>query len=187
MLDTIEYEKKIDKGTFKLIPLIETTSAVLEAKNICNASARIIAIAFGAEDFLTDLHGVNDKNYESLFVPRSIIAMAARSASIIPIDTVHVNLHDLDDLEKNLIISKKLGFEGMLILHPKEISLAHQYYSPSPQEVEYARKVITLSDQFKKVGKGVAIKENEFIGPPFVKRAKKILDKFQLIESLKNK
>jgi citrate lyase subunit beta/citryl-CoA lyase len=185
LLDTIEYEKKIDKGTFKLIPLIETTSAVLEAKNICNASARIIAIAFGAEDFLTDLHGVNDKNYESLFVPRSIIAMAARSASIIPIDTVHVNLHDLEDLEKNLIISKKLGFEGMLILHPKEISLAHQYYSPSPQEVEYARKLITLSEQFTKAGKAVAIVENEFIGPPFIKRAKKILDKFQLIESLK--
>lgn len=188
LLDTIEFEKKIEKGTFKLIPLIETTSAVLEAKKISKASKRVIAIAFGAEDFVADLEsGGSDDYNESFFVPRSIIAMAARSASIIPIDTVHIKVHDLEDLKKNLVISKKLGFEGMLILHPKEIELAHEYYSPNIKEIEYARKVIDLSDKAAKKGISVTIMENKFIGPPFVKKAKKILQKYELIKLIKNK
>ena len=188
LLDTIEFEKKIEKGTFKLVPLIETTSAVLEAKKISKASKRVIAIAFGAEDFVADLEsGGSDDYNESLYVPRSIIAMAARSASIIPIDTVHIKVHDLEDLKKNLVISKKLGFEGMLILHPKEIELAHEYYSPNIKEIEHARKVIDLSEKASKKGISVTIMENEFIGPPFVKKAKKILQKYELIKSTKNK
>jgi len=83
--------------------------------------------------------------------------------------------------------SKKLGFEGMLILHPKEIELAHEYYSPNIKEIEYARKVIDLSDKAAKKGISVTIMENKFIGPPFVKKAKKILQKYELIKLIKNK
>jgi len=55
LLETIEYEKGIKIGTFKIIPLIETASAVLNVQDICKASKRVIAIAYGSEDFITDL------------------------------------------------------------------------------------------------------------------------------------
>lgn len=175
LLETIEYEKDIPVGTFKIIPLIETAAAVLNAQEICKASDRVIAIAYGCEDFITDLEGIHDKEHQSLFIPRAIIAMAARANNVIPIDTVHINVHDLEDLEHNLVVARNLGFEGMLVLNPKELPLVHQYFSPSEQQVKDAEDMLLLSKQASVEGKGVAIKDGKFIGPPMVATAKKIM------------
>jgi len=182
LLETIEFEKGIPKGTFKIIPLIETAAAVLNAQEIIQASKRVIAIAYGCEDFITDLEGIHDINHQSLFTPRAIIAMAARANNVIPIDTVHINIHDLEDLEKNLILARNLGFEGMLVLHPKELILVHQYFSPSNKEVEDAEEMIRLSNVASIDGKGVALMNGKFIGPPMVLTAKKTLKKQELIK-----
>jgi citrate lyase subunit beta/citryl-CoA lyase len=141
----------------------------------------VIAIAFGCEDFITDLEGIHDIDQDSLFTPRAMIAMAARATGVIPIDTVHIKVHDLADLEKNLIISRNLGFEGMMILHPKELPLAHKYYSPSNEDLEWAKEIILLSQEAFSAGKGVVMKDNKFIGPPIVKMAKKIIARNNLI------
>ena len=181
LLETVEYEKKLPIGTFKLIPLIETAGAVMNIQEICKACTRVVAVAFGCEDFVTDLQGKHDLEGNSIFTARAMIAMGARACGVYPIDTVHIRVHDLEDLEKNLILSKKLGFEGMLVLNPKELPLVHQYYSPSDEEVAWAEEMITLSDAAFAEGKGVAVKDNKFIGPPMIKMAKKILLKKNLL------
>lgn len=183
LLDTIEYEKGFPIGKFKLIPLIETSAAVLNVQEICKASKRVIAVAFGSEDFITDLEGIHDKEHESLFTARAIIAMGARASKVVPIDTVHINVHDLDDLEVNLKVSRNLGFEGMLVLNPKELPLVHQYYSPSMEEVEAAKEMLRLAEEARKESKGVALMNGKFIGPPMVITAKKTLKKNDLIIS----
>ena len=185
LLETIEYEKGIQIGTFKIIPLIETASAVLNVQKICKASKRVIAVAYGSEDFISDLEGIHDINHTSLFTPRAIIAMGARATGVIPIDTVHIRVHDLEDLEENLKVSKNLGFEGMLLLHPKEIELAHNYFSPTKEEVEDAKLMLELSKDAIRSGVGVAIKNGKFIGPPMIKAAEKILLKDSLIRKSK--
>lgn len=186
LLETIEYEKGIPSGTFKIIPLIETAAAVLNAQEIIQASERVIGIAFGCEDFITDLKGIHDKEGSSIFTARAMIAMAARANKVIPIDTVHISVHDLEDLEKNLKIAKELGFEGMLILHPKELELAHNYFSPTEKEIEEAREMLRLNEEARKDNKGVAIMNGKFIGPPMVLSAKETLRKASIIEE-KNK
>jgi citrate lyase subunit beta / citryl-CoA lyase len=178
LLESVETQKGFPIGTFKIIPLIETSAAVLNAQDICKASNRVIAIAYGCEDFITDLKGVHDINDTSLFVPRALIAMAARANGVIPIDTVHININDLDDLEKNLQVAKNLGFEGMLSLHPKELPLIHKYFSPSKNEIENAKRIIELYKESELNGKGVALFGNELIGPPMVKDAKNLLNKW---------
>lgn len=181
LLETIEYEKHIPIGTFKLIPLIETTGAVMNIQEICKACTRVVAVAFGCEDFVTDLQGQHDIEGNSIFSARAMIAMGARACGVYPIDTVHIHVHDLEDLEKNLILSKRLGFEGMLVLNPKELPLVHKYYSPSEEEVKWAEEMVSLSDAAFKEGKGVAVKDNKFIGPPMLKMAKQIILKNSLI------
>ncbi len=181
LLETIEYEKGYPIGKFKIIPLIETTSAVVNIKEICTACHRVVAVAFGCEDYVTDLQGKHDDNGNSIFTARSMIAMTARACGIYPIDTVHIKVHDLDDLEKNLKISKDLGFEGMLVLNPKELPLVHKYFSPSDEEVLWAKEMLSLSEEAQNMGKGVAVKDNKFIGPPMVKMAQNILDKHNKI------
>jgi citrate lyase subunit beta/citryl-CoA lyase len=180
LLETIEYEKGFPIGTFKLIPLIETAGAVLNIKEICQSCTRVVAVAFGCEDYVTDLQGEHDIKGDSIFSARSMIAIGARACNVLPIDTVHIRVHDLVDLEQNLILSKKLGFEGMLVLNPKEIPLVHKYYSPSPEQVTWAQEMIQLSEEAILSGKGVAVRNNKFIGPPMVKMAKHILEKDKL-------
>ena len=181
LLETIEYEKGYPIGTFKIIPLIETAGSLINIKDICTACNRVIAVAFGCEDYVTDLQGKHDADGQSIFVARTLIATGARAAGIIPIDTVHIKVHDLEDLEHNLKVAKNLGFEGMLVLNPKELPLVHQYFSPTPQEIEWAKEMIQLSEEAKAKGQGVAVKDNKFIGPPMVKMAQNILKKNDLI------
>lgn len=181
LLETIEYEKGFPIGTFKIIPLIETAGAVINIKEICESCSRVIAVAFGCEDYVTDMRGKHDPEGMSIMTARNLISIGARSCGVLPIDTVHIRVHDLEDLERNLVISKNLGFEGMLVLNPKELPLVHQYFSPSEEEVAWAEEMIRLAEEAQKDGKGVAVKDNKFIGPPMVKMAKNILKKHELI------
>ena len=187
LLETIEYEKGYEIGSFKIMPLIETAGAVINAQEICLASDRVVAIAYGCEDFIADLEGIHDYEGKSLYVPRAMIAMSARATGVIPIDTVHINVHDLEDLEENVKLAKILGFEGMLILHPKEIEIAHRYFSPSEKEVEDAKEMLRLSEEAEKLNKGVAVLNGKFIGPPMVIAAKKIINKEKLIKQRSKK
>lgn len=182
LLETIEYERNFPIGTFKIVPLIETTAAVLNAQDICSASGRVIAVAYGCEDFLADLGGACDSEKRNLFTPRAMIAMAAKAAGVIPVDTVHTDVHNLEDLEESLKLARVLGFEGMLVLHPKELPIVHRYFTPNEEEVGEARQMLRLYEEASRAGKGVAILEGKFIGPPMVIAARKILERHALIE-----
>lgn len=187
LLETIEAEKGIPQHTFKIIALIETPGAVMNIQEICTACPeRLVAVAFGCEDFMTELGGKHDSDYDSIFTARAMIAMGAKANNVIPIDTVHIRVHDLEDLERNLIIGRDLGFEGMLVLNPKELPLVHQYYTPSEEEVVWANEMLQLSEEAVALGKGVAVKDNKFIGPPMVKMAKDIIKKAELISTRNN-
>lgn len=187
LLETVEYDKGFAPGTFKLIPLIETTGAVMNIQDICKASPRVVAVAFGCEDYVTDLEGKHDIEGQSIFFARNMIVNGAHNCGKAAIDTVHIRVHDLDDLEHNLILSKKLGFDGMLILNPKELPLCHRYYSPSQEEVEWATEMIRLSEEAVREGKGVAVKDNKFIGPPMLKMAHDIVKKYEMCKRSENK
>ena len=174
--DIIKFERLIyayedyegfELGTFKIIPLIENATAILNLKEIIQASSRIVAVAFGSEDYLADIHGT--KSIESLLVPRSMVVLAARACGVIPLDTVHVDVFNFQDLEINLKMSRELGFEGMMALHPDELELIHKYYSPLHEEIEWAKKVIKLKD------KGIKLMNGKLIGNPMIKRAEQIL------------
>ena len=183
LLETIEYEKGLPIGTFKVIPLIETTGAVMHIMDICNACPnRVVAVAFGCEDYVSDMHGQHDPEGQSIFWARNMIVNGARACGVAPIDTVHIDVHNLEDLERNLILSKKLGFEGMLVLNPKELPLVHKYYSPSEEEVAWAREMVRLCEEAKVEGKGVALMNGKFVGPPMLKMAQNIIEKQNLID-----
>jgi citrate lyase subunit beta / citryl-CoA lyase len=182
LLEAIEYEKGYPIGKFKIIPIIEGAAAVLNGQEICQSSKRVIALAFGSADFITDLRGILDDARESLNVPRALIALAARANGVYPIDTSFNNVHDLDGLEYNLKIAKKLGFEGMSVLHPKQIELAHQYFTPSPVEVDNANELLRLNKLAIQESRGVAIKDGKFVGPPLIDGAKNLLAKYELIK-----
>jgi len=142
-------------------------------------------VAFGCEDYVTDMEGKHDIEGTSIITARNLIAIGARACGVLPIDTVHIRVHDLEDLERNLILGRNLGFEGMLVLSPRELPLVNKYYSPTADEVAWAQEMIDLATAARLEGRGVAMKGSKFIGPPMVKMANKILAKQHLIDSRK--
>lgn len=184
LLETFECEKGFPIGTFQIIPLIETPGALLKITDICTACPnRVVAIAFGHLDYVTELRGRHDKEGRSISMARAMIAAGARACGVVPIDTIHpFDVHDLVDLEKQLNIGKDLGYEGMLVLNPIELPLVHKYYSPSEKEVSDAKRILHLYQEAEKNGSGVAIMDGTYIGPPIVKQAELVIEKQKLID-----
>jgi len=182
LLETIEYEKGFEIGKFKIFPVIETAAAVMNAREICAASDRIVALGFGSEDFISDLEGIRDPEGKSIYTPRAIIALAAKGAGVLSIDTPHVDVHNLESLEKHVKEARTLGFDGMQILHPKEIDIVHKYYSYSDEEYAEALEIIRLYEEAKTEGRGVAVMDGKFIAPPIVARADNVIRRTKLIQ-----
>ena len=181
LLAAAEADRGLPPGTFSMVLLIETPAAVLHAEDLCRASPRVVALAFGCEDFIAELGGILDEAGSSLLTARFLIVLAARAAGVQAIDTIHVHVHDLADLERDLASSRDLGFDGMLLLHPKEIEPAHRYLSPSPEEVERAREVIRLSEEAESRQRGVTLLDGRIVGPPVVRAARRTPARHELI------
>lgn len=181
LLTQIEMDKGFPKGKFKMCPLIETGSAILKALDIAKASSRIVAIAFGGEDYLTDLDGLHKEHGTSLIVPRSLIVIAARTAGIEVIDTPYLDVKDTSGLEKELSLAKELGFSGAMLIHPTQIDIANTIFYPSKEEIENSKKLIDAIEKSKTSGSAVTLIDGKLVGPPMLKRAEKIMKKINRI------
>lgn len=186
-LETVELEKSIPVGTFKVIPILETASSVVNANEIAKSSERIVAIGFGSEDFVSDIEGIRDfEEAQSIFTPRAWVAMVARANNLVPIDAAYIKIHDDEGLEKHVLMGKKLGYAGMWTIHPKQNACPNRHYAPSQEEIDQAREILRLNDEAQKLRKGVAIINGSFIGPPLVVKANYVLERANLI-GMKNK
>jgi citrate lyase subunit beta/citryl-CoA lyase len=181
LLTQLERDKGLPVGKLKLCPLIETGSAVLKSYEIGKASERIIGLAFGAEDYLTDLDGLHKENGASILMARSMIVMAARSLHIAAIDTPFLDVFNLNSFRAEVKFAREIGFSGQLILHPNQIEIANQIHTPSEDEVDEASRIISEIEKSSKEGHGVTLLDGKLIGPPMEKRARKILDKAEKI------
>ena len=181
LISKYEAKQEIKKGHFKFLPLIETTSAVLDVYNIAKASERIIGLAFGGEDFLNDLHGIHGEPPRTFDYPRAKIALAARSAGVLPIDTPYLDLHDDDGFIKEESVSFEMGFAGCMLIHPSQIGLANRCFMPCEEEVEKSRRIFAAIREAEKKGSGVAMLDGKMIGPPMRKRAEKVLELIELV------
>lgn len=179
LLSNFEKEKLIQKGKFKLLPLIETAKAVANVKEISMASDRIIGIAFGNEDFQLD------SNINYLNEVKASIALAAKAAGIFAINTVHIDISDTYGLERSLIDAKGWGYEGSLLIHPDQIALANRIFSPTVFEVRDAKQLVEDYEEALSEGKAVSRKGGKFIGPPLAKKAKQLIERYEKISNIR--
>ena len=174
-LRIIEKQRGFPMGKFHIIPLIETPLGVLNSYSIGMASKRVVALSFGNEDYLTQLEGIDIPGRENIFVPQALVAMGARAAGCEPIDTVYVAIDDLEGFEREVRLARSLGYSGKLLVHPSQIEIAHKHFSPSTEQINDARKVLQIAENSRRKGLGVDRVGNKFVGPPFIKRARRIM------------
>ena len=183
-LSLIEAHLGLENGHFSVIPLVETPRAVLNAHSLATASDRVVALLFGCEDYLAEMEARYGDDDISLHTPRSMVALAARAADIVPIDTPYVRVHDLDGLRVFAGRARDIGMAGMLVMTPRQIPVAHEVYTPTDQEVAAAEKMVAAAEKTRKEGKGIAVVDGQFVSPPTVKASRRVLARARAIENL---
>ena len=179
----LENENGFKHGHFSFMPLIETTSGVMDIYNIAKASKRIVAIGFGGEDYLDDLKGLHGEPPLAFDYPRAVIALASRAAGVLPIDTPYLKIKDKEGFIKEETISFEKGFAGAFIIHPTQIELANYCFTPKESEIKRSKAIVKAIEESKKKGSGIAMLDGKMIGPPMLKRALKVLELLDLIEA----
>lgn len=187
LLEMVELDYGYPKGKILLTPLIENASAVNHVEEIAAASERMLAICFGAEDYLNSIGCTYIHLNDAIQAPRSKIVNAARAAEILPIDTPYLNLPDDEGYWQEERMMYQIGFAGHLLINPKQIELANKCFSPAHDEIVFSEKIIEAVELAKKEKKsGVAVYEGTMIGPPMIKRAKLVLKRADLIKRMDN-
>ncbi len=162
-------------GSVKLIAAIESACGILAVREIATASPRLIAIAIGAEDFVTDMHTSRSPDGIELLAARSMLVMAARAAGIMAIDTVFTAVDDEEGFRREASLAKQLGFDGKSVIHPSQIAMVHAIYAPTPEEVAKARRVVAAAADAEAKGSGVIALDGKMIDKPIVERAMRVL------------
>ena len=175
IIEKVERERGLEPGSIVLIPTLETAKGVVNVYEIATASKRIVAIGFGAVDFTRDMGTSLSKEGTELFYARSKTAIAARAAGVQALDTVFIDLADREGLIKDTQLAKQLGFKGKFLIHPSQIDIVNQTFSPSPDEIGYAKKVVKAYKEAEARGLGVASLEGRMIDLPVFNQAEDLL------------
>jgi citrate lyase subunit beta/citryl-CoA lyase len=145
-LQAIESRHGVAEGSLAIVPLIETCLGLRNTYDLCRASQRVVGIALASAeegDFMVDLGGRWTAKSLALAYPRSKMVVDARAAGVEWIvDGVFMNLKDLDALRTECLIAREVGCTGKMAIHPTQVDVMHEVFSPSEEEIEYARGLL---------------------------------------------
>ncbi len=164
------------------MPIIESALGVENAFKIATASPRVVAMAIGLEDLTADLGVQRTLEGWETFYQRMRIVNAAKAAGIQPIDSVFSDVQDMEGLRQTALRSKSFGFEGMGVIHPRQIPVIHEAFAPTPEEIEKAQRIVDAFNEAQQKGLGVVALGSKMIDPPVVKRAFNVLKMKRLKE-----
>ena len=150
--------------------VIETAAGLAAVDEIAAATPRVRALVFGGADFSAELGTTME--WESLLYARSRILVAAARAGIPAMDSPSFDIEDQKGLCADVARSLKLGFLGKAAVHPRQVPVINQGYSPGPEEVARARRIVSLVE--RREGQ-IAVLDGEMIGPPMLAAARRLL------------
>jgi citrate lyase beta subunit len=158
-----------------VIPLLETARGILGAAAIAAAQANVPALLFGAEDFTAELGIPRTVEGDELLLARSQIVLAAATIGADAIDAVFVDLTAPDRLREDATRARLLGFRGKLAVHPDQVAIINDVFTPSPEAVAAARRLIAADEAARAKGDGAFRHENRMVDEPVVARARRLL------------
>ena len=175
LLEPLESRIGIPRGTIKLVPWIETAMAIVHVYEMARASQRIVGVAFGAEDYTNDMGVIRTDFGEECYYARSAVAIAARAARVAALDGPFVGFRDPDGLRADAGTARQMGFTGKFAIHPAQIDIINETFSPHPDDVEYARTVVAAWEEAESEGRGSLSIDGRMVDVPVVKRAQNLL------------
>ena len=160
-----------------LMPILESALGIENAVAIAAASAQVVALTIGLEDYTADLGVVKTPEGRESLYARSRVVNAAHAARVQAIDSVYGDVADMDGLRRWAEASRALGFEGMGCIHPLQIAVIHQAFAPTQAEIEKALKIVAAYEEAHQRGMGVVSLGSKMIDPPVVQRALRLVER----------
>ncbi len=176
IISELENERNMQKGGIKLVALIETPQGYFNVRSIARSSHRLSAITLGQEDFSAEM-GMVDPEYMSLLSYCQTVQLAAKEAGILAIGYPG-SISEFTDLElfkSNVLLARKLGFDGGACIHPKQVPILNEAFTPTKAEIEKAEKIADRYSAALASGDGAVALEGKMIDLPVVARAKRVL------------
>ena len=176
IISELENERDMQKGRVKLVALIETPQGFFNLRSIARSSHRLSAITLGQEDFSAEM-GMVDPEDMSLLSYFQTVQLAAKEAGILAIGYPG-SISEFTDLElfkSNVLLARKLGFDGGACIHPKQVPILNEAFTPTKAEIEKAEKIADRYSAALASGEGAVAFEGKMIDLPVVARAKRVL------------
>lgn len=175
LLAPLEAAAGIPPGSIRVIPWIETAMAIVHLYEIARASPRIAGIAFGAEDYTNDMGIARSDFGAECCYARAATAVAARAAGVAALDGPFVRFRDPDGLRQDAAAARQMGYAGKFAIHPAQIDIINATFSPLPDAVAYARRVVAAWSEAEAAGRGSLSIDGRMVDVPVVKRAQNLL------------
>ncbi len=144
--------------------IMETNEALENIYDIAHSSKRIVALYFGGVDMAAELRVPN--SYENLVYARSKLVHAGASVGVDVIDVPYLDLEDMNGMKKEAELVRNLGFTGKGSIHPKQINILNEVFTPSEAEITKAKKII---DQFNASDTGLVVIDGKLIEKPVLR------------------
>jgi citrate lyase subunit beta/citryl-CoA lyase len=158
-----------------LMPIIESALGASRAYQIATATKSVVALTIGLEDYTADIGAPRTDQGRESFWARCQVVNAARAAGVQPIDSVFSDVADMEALRQSVLEAKSLGFDGKGCVHPRQIRVIHEAFTPTPRELEKARKIVAAFEEAQAKGLGVVSLGSKMIDLPVVKRAQRVV------------
>lgn len=177
----LEAERGLPAGGIGFSVMIESPGALRRAADIGMACPRAVSMSLGGEDFATEMHAPPDP--ETLELPKLMCLMAAREAGIMPLGFLGTvaDYTDLDAVRPVLARSRKFGFEGASCIHPAMVPLLNEAFAPTPDEANWAERVVAEYSDAQKEGKGAITIDGKMVDVPVAIRAERLLARHRAI------
>lgn len=159
-----------------LVTLCESAAGVLHAEEIA-AVETVGAVAFGAEDLAADIGATRTPEGTEVLHAREHVVLAAAAAGVDAIDTVFTDIEATDRLAAETEFALGLGYDGKMCIHPAQVSVVNDAFTPPEERVEWADRVLAAAAEAEREGVGVFRVDGEMIDAPLVAQAERILER----------
>jgi citrate lyase beta subunit len=177
-LAALERAAELPAGGIGLFAMIESARAVLAAASIAAASPRLRGLLFGHVDLSLDLGlSPGPAGQGTIHHARCQVVLAARAAGLDAVDAVYLNIRDHEGVRAEAVQAAGLGFAGKQVIHPGQIPLVHAAFTPSPERVRRAERILEAWEIARSEGKGVATLDGELLEPPVIAMETLILER----------
>jgi len=159
-----------------VLALVESAAGVLHAESIAAADATD-AVLFGAEDLAAEVGATRTAEGTELLYARQRVVTAAGAAGIDAIDTLWTDFEDTEGLRADTERGIEMGYDGKMVIHPSQVTVVNEAFTPAPERVEWAERMLEARDRAASEGRGVFEVDGEMVDAPLVAQAERVLER----------